>query len=123
MQLFIFPLVVDSRWSLIYRNSHYDALVDLHDYGPYLLPGSNTPVEQQYTGIVMLGYWLSVLQFVLANVADGSVPRLSLYSIQFAGQLILVLTMIMAEGMGRGNDSSFMSSYVRSTLGHLPISF
>lgn len=107
--LFIFLLAVDSMWGLIYRNGYYDALVYLRDYGPHLLPGSDTPLQQQYTGIGLLDYWLTVLQCVLANVTDGSALHLSLYSFQFAGQLVSVMTIIMVEGMRQGNKKSMMS--------------
>jgi hypothetical protein len=73
------------------------------------LPGSNTPIRRFYTGNPLLDYWLTVMQCVLANVTDGSAPHLSLYSSHFAGQLLVVTSLLMTEGLRDGNKRSILS--------------
>jgi hypothetical protein len=124
--LFIFLLGLDSTWGLIFRNGYYAALVHLRDFGPHLLPGSDTPIQQHYTGLGLLDYWLTVLQCVFANVTDGTAPHLSLFAFQFAGQLVSVLTVLMIEGMREGNRQTVISLYVipvgRLCFSHLIVS-
>lgn len=102
-------IAVDSMYGLIFRNGYYNALIDLRDHGPYVLPGSNTPIKRSYTGISLLDYWLTVMQCVLANVTDGSAPHLSLFAFHFAGQLLAVTSVVMIEGMRRGNKHTALS--------------
>ena len=96
----------DSVWGFIFRNGYYDALVRLREFGPHVLPGSNTPLQQHYTGLGLLDYWLTVLQAVFANVTDGSAPKLSLYAFQFAGQLVPILTVLVVESYREGNRTN-----------------
>lgn len=110
--MLIFVLAIDSMWGLILRNGYYDALVYIRDVGPHILPGSNTPIQEEYTGLGLLDYWLTVLQTVFANVTDGTAPHLSLYAFQFAGQLIPVLAVLLVEGMREGNKAPILSLYV-----------
>ena len=100
--LFVFAIALDSMWGLIHRNGYYETLRKIRDDGPRLLPGSDTPIRARYTGIYLIDYWLAVMNTVLANVTDGSALHLSLYSIQFAGQLGSITTILMIEGMCQG---------------------
>ena len=103
----IFFLALDSMWGGIMRNGYYDAMVHIRDVGPHLLPGSDTPIQEEYTGLGVLDYWLMVLQTVFANVTDGSAPELSLYAFQFAGQLVPVITCLLIESMRGGNRGTY----------------
>ena len=108
--LFVLLVVAfDSMWGFIFRNGYYDALVRLRDIGPHLLPGSSTPLQERYTGIGSVDYWLTVLQAVFANIFDGSAPKLSIYAFQFAGQLVPVITVMCIEGCRKGNQKNAMS--------------
>ena len=98
-----------SMWAMIFRNGYYHALVRLRDYGPHVLPGSNTSIVQTYTGIGLLDYELTVLQCVFANVTDGSALELSLYAFYFAGQLVSVIAILMIESMRIGHRNSIFS--------------
>lgn len=99
----------DSMWGFIFRNGYYDALVRLRDIGPHLLPGSNTPLQERYTGIGPVDYWLTVLQAVFANIFDGTAPKLSIYAFYFAGQLVPVITVMCVEGYREGNKENVIS--------------
>ncbi len=105
----LFILAVDSMWGTIFRNGYYNALIDLRDHGPYVLPGSNTPIKRSYTGIYLLDYWLTVMQCVVANVTDGTAPHLSVFAFHFAGQLFAVVSVVMIEGMRCGNKHFLLS--------------
>ena len=107
--LMIFLLALDSMWLGHMRNGYYDALVYIRDVGPHLLPGSDTPIQETYTGIAALDYWLTVLQTVFANVTDGSAPQLSLFAFQFAGQLVSVWTVLLLEGLREGNQRGLVA--------------
>lgn len=99
----------DSMWGYIFRNGYYDDLVRLRDIGPHLLPGSNTPLQERYTGVGPVDYWLTVLQAVFANIFDGSAPKLSIYAFYFAGQLVPVITVMCIESCRGGNEKNVMS--------------
>ena len=102
-------LAVDGMWGLIFRNGYYKALTHLRDHGPYVLPGSDTPIQRHYTGVGLLDYWLTVMQCVLANVTDGSAPHLSLFAFHFAGQLVAVMSVMLIECAREGNKRSILS--------------
>ena len=102
-------LAFDSMWGFIFRNGYYDALVRLRDIGPHLLPGSDTPLQEQYIGIGPVDYWLTVLQAVFANIFDGSAPELSMYAFYFAGQLGAVITVLCVESCREGNEKMVLA--------------
>lgn len=107
--LLLQAVAIDSMWGFIFRNGYYDALVRLRDIGPHLLPGSDTPLQERYTGIGPVDYWLTVLQAVFANIFDGSAPKLSIYAFYFAGQLVPVITVMYIESCREGNKQTVMS--------------
>lgn len=107
--LLLQAVAFDSMWGFIFRNGYYDALVRLRDIGPHNLPGSDTPLQERYTGIGPVDYWLTVLQAVFANIFDGSAPKLSIYAFHFAGQLIPVITVMCIESCREGNEKTVMS--------------
>lgn len=45
---------------------------------------------------------------IFANVVDGTAPQLSLYAIQFAGQLVPVFVAMMIEGLRVGNQKNVL---------------
>lgn len=100
---------INSMYGLVYRNGYYDALIQLRDHGPHLLPGSNVPILKKFTGIGLLDKVLTLAGVMFANVTDGSTPQLSLYAFHFAGQLVSVFTLILIEGKRQGNEGSNLS--------------
>src|SRR5690606_33576065 len=97
-----------SMYGLIYQHGYYDALFRLMKEGPYVLPGSTTPMLTFYCGVPPLDRLLTLASVMFANVTDGSCPQLSLYAVHFAGQFLGVLLLIMIEASrGRNRSSSF----------------
>lgn len=88
---------VYSMHSLIDRNGYLAAVKDIRDNGPRLLPGSDTPLLEEYTGFHPVDYHMSLMQIFFANVTDGSSPALSMFSFYFAGQIVPVLVVLLAE--------------------------
>lgn len=112
--LLVFAFAVDSMWLLLFRNTYMATLARIRDVGPRYLPGSGIPIRSRYTGITILDYWFAVMQTILANVTDGSAPRLSLFGFHFAGQLCSIVTILMMEAMRDGNKWTLLRSYVKS---------
>ncbi|OAP64976.1 hypothetical protein AYL99_00948 [Fonsecaea erecta] len=110
--LLIFGFAVDSMWLLLLRNSYMSTLAHIRDVGPRHLPGSDTPIRSRYSGIPLLDYWFAVMQTILANVTDGSAPRLSLYAFHFAGQLGSMTTLLIMESMRVGNKGTLVSWFM-----------
>lgn len=81
----------------------------LRDHGPHLLPGSNIPLLQKYTGISHVDYFLTVLQCVFANVTDGSAPHLSLLAFYFIGQLTAGISIMAVESQRSVNRGKVVS--------------
>ena len=100
---------INSMYGLVYRNGYYDALIHLRDHGPHLLSGSDIPIFTRFTGIRPLDKVLTLAGVMFANITDGSTPQLSLYTFQFAGQLVPMFTVILIEGNRRGNRGNVMS--------------
>lgn len=96
-------------YGLVYRNGDYDALIHLQDHGPHLLPGSDTPILKNFSGIGPLDKVLTLVGVMFANVTNGSTPQLSLYAFLFAGQLVTIFALILIEGNRHGNESNLLS--------------
>ena len=100
---------INSMYGLVYRNGYYNALIHLRDHGPHVLPGSDIPILTRFTEIGPLDKVLALAGVMFAKITDGSTPQLSLYAVQFAGQLVPVFTVILIEGNRRGNRGNVMS--------------
>jgi hypothetical protein len=97
--------------SQAYRNGWMDnAATILRSDDPkiFVLPGSQTPILECYTGFKPLDNLLMLASVIFANVGDGSAPQLSLYAIQFAGQLVPLFTVMIIEGLRAGNEDSIL---------------
>ncbi|KAK0725278.1 hypothetical protein B0H67DRAFT_126266 [Lasiosphaeris hirsuta] len=86
------------------RNGCVDAFIQLRDNGPRHLPGSSDPIITLYCGFPPFDQLLTLASVMFANVVDGSCPRLSVYGIQFGGQFLSILVLIMIESMREGNQ-------------------
>lgn len=95
---------LDSLYGLLYRNGYFHALIRLRDQGPHYLPGSYSPILTRYVRIPPLDKVLTLATVMFANVTDGSRPQLSLYAVQFGGQLFGVLAVIILESLRSGNQ-------------------
>jgi hypothetical protein len=98
-----------SMYGLVYRNGYIQSLMDLWSNGPYVLPGTSTPILTRFTGIWPMDKALTLAGVMFCNVTNGSTPQLSLYGFQFAGQLVPIFTVMAIEGLRRGNRGGVMS--------------
>ena len=105
----IFAFGLNSMYDLVYRKGYINALIRLHDVGPYVLPGSDIQILTKFTGFNPLDKVLTLAGVMFANISDGSTPQLSLYGFQFAGQLVAVLIVVTIEGIRFGNQGTVMS--------------
>ncbi|KAH6972335.1 hypothetical protein BKA56DRAFT_493338 [Ilyonectria sp. MPI-CAGE-AT-0026] len=103
---------LDSLYGLLYRNGYFHALIRLRNQGPHHLPGSYSPILTRYVGIPPLDKVLTLATVMFANVTDGSRPQLSLYAIQFGGQFLGVLAIIILEALRNGNQRNNYSASV-----------
>jgi len=97
---------LDSMFGQLYRVGMVDETLRLlasTDPALALLPGSQTPVLRVFTGWQPLDMLLSLSNIMFANVADGTRPELSLYAVQFGGQLVPIFAVLMIEGLRVGN--------------------
>ena len=100
---------VDSMFGQLYRVGMFDEAVRIlssTDASVAVLPGSNTPILQHFTGWQPLDKLLALANVMFANVADGSRPQLSLYAVQFGAQLMPIFSIIMIESLRVGNASN-----------------
>jgi hypothetical protein len=99
------------------RNGLYD-LIERHKTQK-ILPGSvDEPYNTRFTGIAPLDDLLSTLLLFFWPVVTqgGGAAGLSLLGIVFAGQSCASLTMILIEGMRKGNEGRLSSLYVNAPL-------
>ena len=68
-----------------------------------LLPGTEAPLKQIYTGVGFVDKQLTILTLFFWEIVDGSLPVASLQAFQFAGQIGAAWGLIMIEGTRRGN--------------------
>ena len=74
----------------------------------FVLPGSRTPILTRYIRIQWYDNLHMLAAVIFANVVDGTTPQLSLYAIQFAGQLVPVFVAMMIEGLRVGNQKNIL---------------
>jgi len=74
----------------------------------FVLPGSQTPILTRYTGIQWFDKLHMLAAVIFANVVDRTAPQLSLYAIQFAGQLVPIFMVMMIEGLRVGNEKNIL---------------
>jgi hypothetical protein len=98
-----------SMHSLIHRNGYYAALVQLRDFGPWVLPGSSKPLVRSYVGIAFPDYVLTVLQCFFASAFDGSSRELQFLCAEFAGDMGALMLVLGVEALRRGNEWSLVS--------------
>lgn len=72
------------------------------------LPGSSRPAIRQYFGIPVIDDSLVLANFCFINTIDGSRPELSLYGLQFGGQLVPAVVVLMIEGLRAGNRNRML---------------
>ena len=90
----------------IWRNGYISSLIELLRNGPYLLPLSNTPIVYKYTGFRFLDSLFALANVMWANVTDLSNYGLTVYAVQFAGQLVPVWTLMVVESARKGSAGS-----------------
>jgi hypothetical protein len=97
---------LNSMFGQVYRSGWVNAVLQIFsssDPSVAVLPGSQTPILKLYTGFRSLDKLLMLAAVMFVNVTNGSNPALSLYAIQFGGQLVPVFAVMMIEGLRAGN--------------------
>jgi hypothetical protein len=97
------------------RNGLYD-LIDAHKIQGILPNGINDPYKSGFTGLAPLDSIISTLLLFFWPVVDAGRERagLSALGVLFGGQACAALTMMMIEGMRKGNEGravSFITIY------------
>lgn len=77
--------------------------------GAPTLPGTDIPLKESYTRIEAIDKQLGVLALFFWPVVDGSTPALSLFCLQFQGEVVAVWSLFMLEGMRAGNKGRIIS--------------
>lgn len=73
------------------------------------LPQSEIPLRRFYTGISPIDNQLSSLIIFFWPIADAHLPTLTVFWVNFCGELVMSWTLIMIEGMRKGNKGSLIS--------------
>jgi hypothetical protein len=97
---------VNSMFGQLFRTGWVDQVIHImssSDPNVAVLPGSETPILTHYTGWYHLDQLMALANIMFANITDGSRPQLSLYAVQFAGQLVPIFAVMMIEGSRVGN--------------------
>jgi len=99
---------VNSMFGQVYRSGYVDVVKAMPSApeGTALLPLSERPLLTLYTGQQLLDTLIALANIMFANVVDGSTPQLSLYAVQFGGQLVPVFAVMMVESLRAGNKSN-----------------
>jgi hypothetical protein len=94
----------DALHGQLQRNG-YAAIVDeiLQDDKPRFIPGTNRLLLRRYVGQPVVDHVLAMLNVFFADVVSGSSPALSMFAVQFGGQLVPGVMMLMAEGQRVGS--------------------
>ncbi|KAI1457391.1 hypothetical protein F4805DRAFT_177111 [Annulohypoxylon moriforme] len=114
---------LNSMFGQIYRNGYIERIGRILASQQPTLPGSHTPLLTRYLGLPVVDNLLAIATVLWANVTDGSCPELSLYAVQFGGQLVPVFLVMMLEGSRSGNTNnafffSIMWGYTMQTFGY-----
>jgi hypothetical protein len=73
---------------------------------PKYLPGSDNLVVKRYLGIPRHDWLVALSNVMFTAVLDGKRPEVALYGLQFAGQLVPMMMILIIEGnkrVGGGN--------------------
>lgn len=97
-------------FGVAYQNGYIQSMIDIMTSKHPLLPGTRNPVLLKFFKIPPLDHLLSFAQVMYANLLDGSSPQLSLYALQFGGQLASLSAIIWIEGARTGNQKTKMFS-------------
>ena len=89
-------------WYLLLNNGTTDLMRTVGDESK-LLPGTKAPILSFYTGIEAIDHQLAVLDVFFWELVDGSHPDTSLFCYQFAGQIFSGWSLLMIEGLRKGN--------------------
>lgn len=107
--LLIWLVGVIGMFGLLYLSGYYKVLVQLRNDGWQKFPGTDTPILTRFTGIEPWDKLNTLGLVMFSPILDGTTPHLSLFSFQYAGHLVNVLTIIMVEGTRHGNQGVIMS--------------
>ncbi|KAK4164726.1 hypothetical protein QBC43DRAFT_352838 [Cladorrhinum sp. PSN259] len=99
---------LNSMFGQIYRNGHMRCISDILTSPDPVFPNTQTRVLTKYTMVPPLDRLLTLGTVLWANVADGSAPALSLYALQFGGQLVPVYFVFLIEGSRAGHVNTAM---------------
>ena len=97
-----FAFNLNTIWGPLLRNGYSEALMQMWNDGPHVLPGSSNPILTTYTFIRPLDQLLTFSTVLFANITDGSTPQLSLFAFQFTGQWASIMTIIIMESLREG---------------------
>ena len=75
------------------------------------LPQTEKPLRRFYTGTSPIDHQLSSLAIFFWPIADAHLPTLTLFWVNFSGELVMSWTLIMIEGMRKGNRGSLISKW------------
>lgn len=80
------------------------------------LPQIQQPLRRFYTGILPVDHQLSSLTIFFWPIADAHLPSLTLLWVNLSGELVMSWTLIMIEGMRKGNRGGLISKWALYNL-------
>ncbi|MCJ1404566.1 hypothetical protein MMC11_007792 [Xylographa trunciseda] len=96
-------------WGLALNNGTLSMMERIREYGPQLLPGTDVPLKQSYTGIQAIDNQLTVLVLFFWQLVDGGMPGASLGTFRFASQFVPGWGLVVLESMRSGNKGRIIS--------------
>ncbi|MCJ1392879.1 hypothetical protein MMC18_005751 [Xylographa bjoerkii] len=84
-------------WGLALNNGTTRMMEHIRDFGPHVLPDTDAPLKQSYTGIQAIDYQLTVLVLFFWQLVDGSMPSASLGTFRFASQFVAGWGLVVME--------------------------
>lgn len=96
-------------WVLLMNNGTGEQMAKLRDHAPHWLPGTQEPLRKVYTGIGAVDHQLTVLAVFFWEVVDGGMPNGSLQVFHLAGQFGAAWTIVVLEGLRKGNRDKVIS--------------
>ena len=97
-----------STWYLMIGNGTVESVKRLQLSDPPSLPNGG-PLKVSYTGFKPLDNHLSAITIIFWPVLDGSMPNLSLDTLNFVGQTVALWSLYLLEGMRVGNKGKLVS--------------
>lgn len=101
----VFGAAFDVMYGQFKRSGYFDFIDQLLNNGGNL-PGSDRPLKQVYSGVAGFDRLLAMGNAIFVNVTDGSRPELSLYAIQFGGQIVPFFLVMVIEGLRVGSRTN-----------------